>query len=155
MVLIFPGEFNDNWRSSWGTPKCLRVFIKTISIRSYLVTENVIVDLNGAVKLPDLIDERVNLLNVKTSGGLPQTFYFRFSRSGSEILAMVELNSLEHETLRKQLVRANNELSNLNGELQKKNAELVKLNDIKKQLTEVVKTSEERYRQVVENANCH
>ncbi len=116
---------------------------------------DIVVDFMDAVKFPDLLDgpDRVHLLNVKTAGGLPQTFYFRFLRVGSEILAIGELNSLELETLRKVLVNANNELSNLGRELQKNNAELVKLNGLKNELLGVVKASEDRYRQVVENAN--
>ena len=116
---------------------------------------DVVVDFTGSVKLPDLINEpeRVHLINIETAGGLPQTFYFRFLRAGSEILAIGELNSLELENLRKELVTANNELSNLGREFQKKNAELAKLNDLNKQLLGVVRTSEERYRLVVENAN--
>ncbi|MCX5814129.1 MAG: ATP-binding protein [Proteobacteria bacterium] len=86
---------------------------------------DIIVDFTGTVKLSGLIEEpgRVHLLNVRTAGGLPQTFYFRFFRAGSEILAIGEVNSLELETLRKGLINANNELSNLGRELQKKSAE--------------------------------
>lgn len=76
----------------------------------------------------------VHLLNVTSHTGLPQTFYFRFNDLGENILAMGELNSLEVEHLRQNLVRLNNDFSNLNRELQKNNAELVKLNDLKNQL---------------------
>jgi signal transduction histidine kinase len=75
----------------------------------------------------------VHLFNIRTVSGLPQTFYFRFLDLGERILAFGEINSLEVETLRKNLLSANNELSNLGRELQKKNAELVKLNDLKNQ----------------------
>jgi signal transduction histidine kinase len=75
----------------------------------------------------------VHLFNIRTVSGLPQTFYFRFLDLGERILAFGEINSLEIETLRKNLLSANNELSNLGRELQKKNAELVKLNDLKNQ----------------------
>ncbi len=96
---------------------------------------DIVVDFTGSVKWEDVLaeSERVHLLNVKTGPGLPQTFYFRFLRAGSEILAIGEINSIELETLREGLVTANNELSNLGRELQKKNAELVKLNDLKNQ----------------------
>jgi two-component system cell cycle sensor histidine kinase/response regulator CckA len=116
---------------------------------------DIIIDFTGTLKFPDLLHEmdRVHLLNVKTAQGLPQTLYFRFRKAGSEFLAMGETNSIEIETLRKGLVTANNELSNLGRELQKKNAELVKLNDHKNQLLGLVRASEERYRLVVENAN--
>ena len=116
---------------------------------------DIIVDFTGTVKLPDILDEpdRVHLINVKTAGGLPQTFYFRFLRAGSEVLAVGEINSLELETLRKELVSASNELSNLSRELHKKNAELLKLNALKNELLGVARASEERYRLVVENAD--
>ncbi len=116
---------------------------------------DILVDFTDAVKFPALLagPDRVHLLNVKVSGGLPQTFYFRFLRAGSKILAIGEVNSLELESLREVLVSANNELSNLGRKLQKKNADLVKLNQFKNELLELVRTSEERYRQVVENAN--
>ena len=86
---------------------------------------DIIVDFTGTAKLSYLLDEpgRVHLLNVRTAEGLPQTFYFRFFHAGTEILAIGEVNSLEFETLRKGLVIANNELSNLGRELQKKSAE--------------------------------
>ncbi len=91
----------------------------------------IIVDCTGTVTLLDLLNEpgRTHLLNVRTAGGLPQTFYFRFFRAGSEVLAIGEVNSLELETLRKGLVTTNNELSNLGRELQKKNAEQARAND--------------------------
>ncbi|MCX5814687.1 MAG: ATP-binding protein [Proteobacteria bacterium] len=86
---------------------------------------DILVDFTGTAKLSGLLDEpgRVHLLNVRTAGGLPQTFYFRFFHAGTEILAIGEVNSLELEALRKGLVTANNELSNLGRELQKKSAE--------------------------------
>jgi signal transduction histidine kinase len=75
----------------------------------------------------------VRLLNVRTLSGLPQSFAFRFVDLGERVLAFGELNSIEIEALRKNLLSANNELSNLGRELQKKNAELVKLDDLKNQ----------------------
>ena len=86
---------------------------------------DILVDFTGTVKLSGLLDEpgRVHLLNVRTAGGLPQTFYFRFFHTGTEILAVGEVNNLELEALRKGLITANNELSNLGRELQKKSAE--------------------------------
>ncbi len=74
------------------------------------------------------------LLNMTSTTGLPQTFYFRFMDLGKDILVLGELNNLEVEHLRQNLVQLNNDFSNLNRELQKGNAELVKLNDMKNQL---------------------
>ncbi len=96
---------------------------------------DVILDFTGTVNLPGLLqkNDKLQLLNVRTRSGLPQTFYFHFIESGENILAFGEINSLEIETLRKNLLSANNELSNLSRELQKTNAELVKLNELKNQ----------------------
>lgn len=96
---------------------------------------DVILDFTGAFSFSTLRRnlDGVHLLNIRTLSGLPQTFYFHFLDLGEKILAFGEINSLEIETLRKSLVSANNELSNLGRELQKKNAELVKLNDLKNQ----------------------
>jgi signal transduction histidine kinase len=96
---------------------------------------DITLDFADAVKLPSLLAEtgRAHLLNVKTSQGLPQTFYFRFRPVGSEIVAIGEINSLEIQALRAGMISANNELSNLGRELQKRNAELVKLNELKNQ----------------------
>lgn len=87
------------------------------------------VTLSGMLERPDI----PHLLNIRTAGGLPQTFYFRFLDLGPEILAVGEINNLEIETLRKNLILANQELSNLSRELQKTNAELVRSNDLKNQ----------------------
>ena len=73
------------------------------------------------------------LLNINTSSGLPSTYYFQFYDLEKSILAIGEVNSLEIELLRKNMVELNQELNNLSRELQKKNAELKKLNDLKNQ----------------------
>lgn len=94
-----------------------------------------VLDFTGSFSYSTLLQnlKDVHLFNIRTMSGLPQTFYFRFLDLGERILAFGEINSLEIETLRKNLLSANNELSNLGRELQKKNAELVKLNDLKNQ----------------------
>ena len=96
---------------------------------------DLILDFTGSFSFSALLQgpHKAHLLNIRTLSGLPQTFHFRFIDLGAHVLAFGEINSLEIETLRKNLVSANNELSNLGRELQKKNAELVKLNDLKNQ----------------------
>ncbi|MEI6315595.1 MAG: ATP-binding protein [Syntrophus sp. (in: bacteria)] len=96
---------------------------------------DVVLDFTGTANLTSLLQkkETLQLLNVRTRSGLPQTFYFHFIESGENILAFGEINSLEIETLRKNLLSANNDLSNLSRELQKTNAELTKLNELKNQ----------------------
>jgi signal transduction histidine kinase len=93
----------------------------------------VIVDFAGTINLKSLLSQqyRPHLLNLSSASGLPQTFYFRFLEDGDYILAVGELNNMEIESLRKNLMDLNNDFSNLNRDLQKKNAELVKLNDLK------------------------
>jgi signal transduction histidine kinase len=73
------------------------------------------------------------LLNVRTSTGLPQTFYVRFIDLGDQFLALGMFDHNELESMRKELVELNNELSNLTRELHKKNAELERLNLLKNQ----------------------
>ena len=73
------------------------------------------------------------LMNVKTSTGLPQTFYTRFVDLGDSILALGKFDHNELEVMRKNLVELNTELSNLTRELHKKNAELERLNRLKNQ----------------------
>ena len=99
------------------------------------VINDVVLDFAGTINLSGLLQkkETSQLLNVRTRSGLPQTFYFHFMESGENILAFGEINSLEIETLRKNLLSANNELSNLSRKLQKTNAELIKLNELKNQ----------------------
>lgn len=96
------------------------------------VTE-VLVDFTGSFDLAGLLQnpERTHLFNVTTRSGLPESFYLRFVPTPERTLVIGELNSLEVEELRRDLVLANNELNNLARELQKKNAELARLNELK------------------------
>ncbi len=93
----------------------------------------VIVDFTGSFDLQNALqqEDEQHLFNVNSHSGLPQTFYFRFMEQNGKILAVGELNHLETEELRRNLVQLNNEFSNLNRELQKKNIELTKLNELK------------------------
>lgn len=94
---------------------------------------DVLVDFNGSFDLQSVRQQgdKQHLLNVVSYTGLPQTFYFRFMEHNGKILAVGELNHLETEELRRNLIQVNNEFSNLNRELQKKNSELTKLNELK------------------------
>jgi len=95
----------------------------------------IVLDFAGIFSFPHLKQDpgAVHLLNVSTRSGLPQTFSFRFLDLGEQVLAFGEINNLEIETLRRNLLTVNNELSNLGRELQKRNAELVRFNDQKNQ----------------------
>ena len=87
------------------------------------------IDLSKLTQSPD----EIQLLNVRTSTGLPQTFYINFVDLGKSILALGKFDHNELEVMRKGLVEINNELSSLTRELHKKNAELEKLNQLKNQ----------------------
>ncbi|SDM23327.1 His Kinase A (phospho-acceptor) domain-containing protein [Geoalkalibacter ferrihydriticus] len=76
-------------------------------------------------------DAAACLLNIPTLSGLPQSCSFTFAELTDGVLAMGQINVAEAETLRLELVRSNNELSNLTRELHKKSAELSKLNAMK------------------------
>lgn len=75
--------------------------------------------------------EKRTMLNVQTRSGLPQTYYFRFIKNGDDCIIMGEVDSMEVESLRKNLLNLNNELSTSTREMHKKNVELTKLNDLK------------------------
>lgn len=95
----------------------------------------ILVDFTAGFSLKQALKARDPLLlNMISAAGLPQTFYFRFMDLGEDILVLGELNNVESEHLRQNLLQLNNDFSNLNRELQKSNAELVKLNDMKNQL---------------------
>jgi signal transduction histidine kinase len=96
---------------------------------------DVFVDFAMALDLEVLFEdaEKMHLFNVNTFSGLPQTFYFNFIRQNGRIYVLGRLDVNEIETLRKQLITANNELTNLTRQLQKTNAELEKLDRLKNQ----------------------
>lgn len=96
---------------------------------------DLLVDFRTSFSISDVVATGgSHLLNVNSFTGLPQTFFFYFKNLGDTILALGELNSLDVEHLRRNLVQLNNEFSNLTRELQKTNAELVNLNNHKNQL---------------------
>jgi signal transduction histidine kinase len=96
---------------------------------------DVFVDFAMALDLETLVEdaEKIHLFNVNTFSGLPQTFYFNFIKQNECIYVLGRLDVNEIETLRKQLITANNELTNLTRQLQKTNAELEKLDRLKNQ----------------------
>ena len=93
----------------------------------------VFLDFRGTFSLAKAAREQVSaqLLNIASSSGLPQTYYFSFFECPGGILAIGQIDSRELDLLRKELVETNNELNNLTRELHKKSSELAKLNDLK------------------------
>lgn len=77
-------------------------FLETFSIHTYAAED----------KMPVL-------LNIKTAGALPQTYYFHFHRLDGKILAIGQQDQQEAENMRSILLGLNNELSNLTRQLQK------------------------------------
>ncbi|MFW5783132.1 MAG: ATP-binding protein [Spirochaetota bacterium] len=70
-------------------------------------------------------------LIVATPDGLPQTFCFRFTDCGEEILVLGEHTHRDNEALHASLIALNREVSNLNRELQKKTVQLEQLSEQK------------------------
>ncbi len=75
--------------------------------------------------------EELRLLNITTTDGNPETYYFRFYKDGEETTAIGELDQREMHALRQSMINLNADLSNKTRELQKKNIELEELNKIK------------------------
>lgn len=101
--------------------------LKGLSFRTFIVDFSGNLDFDAMARQP----EKKHMLNVNTSSGLPQTFYFSFYQAGNTWLVFGETNSLEVEELRKSFISLNNDLNNLTRKLQKKNVQLNKLNDQK------------------------
>lgn len=78
-------------------------------------------------------DESPKMLNITTPHGLPQTFYFTFYEEEDRIFAFGQTDPFETETMRKNLLDANQEINNLARELQKSNVQLTQLNAMKNQ----------------------
>ncbi|MBK1735343.1 hypothetical protein CKO15_08615 [Halorhodospira abdelmalekii] len=93
----------------------------------------VVIDFSGRFDFKEVIepDERVHLLNMTSSNGLPQTLYFSFLRQHGRVLVVAEHNHLEVEELRKSFIDLNADFSNLNRALQKRNVELSRVNEVK------------------------
>ncbi len=71
--------------------------------------------------------------NFKSKNKNPETYCFHFISSDGLYICIGEENRVENEALRKELLLANGQLSNLTRELMKKQAELKKLNELKNQ----------------------
>lgn len=68
--------------------------------------------------------ERPRLLNIRTSGGLPQTLRVTVFEEGEDYLLFGEVDSVEQARLGRDVLELNGELGNLSRELAHKNAEL-------------------------------
>jgi signal transduction histidine kinase len=69
--------------------------------------------------------------SVQTVNGLPKTFCFTFFKQPDGILAIGEYDHTDIESLRKELIKLNNEVNNSNRIISKQNAELSRLNALK------------------------
>ena len=91
----------------------------------------VFLDFDHAFRLDEAVKaEGPLLVNVATCRNLPQTFYFRFFDCENTILAFGEVNSLEIEDLRTNLIDTNNRVNTLVRDLYKKNAELARAREV-------------------------
>jgi signal transduction histidine kinase len=96
---------------------------------------DLVVDFAGIFNLAERVQapEGPQLLNIKTTAGLPRSYDFYFERVQQRILAFGRLDARELEQLQKQLMSLNQELNNLTRRLHKQNADLARLNREKNQ----------------------
>ncbi len=80
-----------------------------------------------------LQEKGAHLVNVSIATGLPQTFYCHFYSLEETVLVLGSADFSEQETLRREIILLNQELSNLARQLQKSNAELTRLDRLKNQ----------------------
>jgi hypothetical protein len=87
---------------------------------------DVVVDFSETFELDALLNNhsKEHLMNIITSSGSPQTFYFTFKSVTGYILAFGRLDAEELDAMQKEVSALNSELSNLTRELNKKNAHL-------------------------------
>ena len=88
--------------------------------------------------LPDLEASEVtvkssHLLSLKTAGGVPDSYQFRFHPIPEGWMALGNLNIQEQMHLHTQVLELNHELNNLTRQLHQANAELKELNQVKNQ----------------------
>ena len=97
--------------------------------------QDAIVNFTGKFDLAALINDKSeeHLLHIETMSGLPQSFYFTFSKVKDHIVVFGRLDAEEIENMRKELLSLNQELNNLMRQLHKKNAQLQRLNEDKNQ----------------------
>jgi signal transduction histidine kinase len=96
---------------------------------------DLIIDFTGAFDPAVFTSDptREHLLNIATSSGSPQSFYFSFKPNNDNILIFGRLDTEEIENIRKEVQLLNQELSNLTRQLHKSNAQLLQLNELKNQ----------------------
>ena len=97
--------------------------------------QDLVINFGGKFDLMALINDhsKEQLLNIETASGLPQSFYFSFSKVKGHILVFGRLDAEEIENMRKELLSLNQELNNLTRQLHKKNAHLQRMNEEKNQ----------------------
>ncbi len=125
-------ETDADWKILRANQFVLKLYGKELIETSF---KDFILDFSDSINFQAFLEEgeTKHMLNVTTSSGLPQTFYFSFfqdSKSGTRRI-FGESNSLEIDELKKSMISLNNDLNNLTRELQKKNVQLSKLNDQK------------------------
>jgi len=97
--------------------------------------KDLVIDFQNSFKLEEVVDQgqSCHLLSLNIPQSLPRSYLFSFHRHNEEILAFGNTDMNESELLRKELLRANQELHNLTRTLHKKNIQLQQLNAIKNQ----------------------
>ncbi|MGV8120241.1 MAG: sensor histidine kinase [Candidatus Xenobiia bacterium LiM19] len=93
------------------------------------------IDFRGLLHFADCASDpsKSHLLNISAPDGLPRTFHVRFHDLGECIMALGRQDIQEFETLQKEILSLNGDLSNLTRELHQSNAELKNLNILKNQ----------------------
>jgi len=98
-----------------------------------LIGENfrdLVVDFTGQLNLDALIrsPQKEQLIHITSAAMVPQSYFFTFKQIADDILAFGRLDTDEIESMRKSVLKLNQELNNLTRELHKKNAQLKRLN---------------------------
>jgi len=99
------------------------------SWRTIFLFNDTVPNLMELTKNPD----RIHLMHMATTAGLPETFRVQFFASGEETLVFGSMDADETMGLRKEMINLNNQLNTLTRELQKKNHQLEELNQLKNQ----------------------
>lgn len=100
------------------------------------VFEDLFVDFVEKPEITKLIADphSPQMLQLKTSKGVPQTYYFNFLEKDEHILVFGQLNQKEYNLLHTELLRANAEINNLARDLQKSKIKALELNEQKNQM---------------------
>lgn len=121
---------DKNWKIVMANSYADHIFgkpLEGLNFKEFVIDFTEKFDYESLMEFPD----KKHLLNVSTTNGLPQTFYFLFANDDTHNYAFGETNLFEVEELRNSFLNLNNDLNNLSRELQKKNSQLKKLNDQK------------------------